>query len=98
MRGIACVLLVLAACGDDGTPTEAASLMGTTMAVKSAYSKSFNGVDGSGAAVLGWKVDFVNATVGTGCKADGVKVIAKIASTSTEAPSGRLEQPTAMRV
>jgi hypothetical protein len=78
MRGIACILLVLAACGDDGTPTEAASLMNAMPAVKSAYSKSFKGADGAGATVLGWKVDFVTAGPGTGCKADGIKVVGSV--------------------
>jgi len=78
MRGIACILLVLAACGDDGTPTEAASLSNAMPAVKSAYSKSFKGADGAGVTVLGWKVDFISGGVGTGCKADGVKVVASV--------------------
>src|SRR5882724_13674279 len=86
MRGIACVLLVLAACGDDGTPTAAATLMGENPAVHSAYSKSFKGADGTGTTVLGWKIDFVGASAGTGCKVEGVKVLASIGIFSTQTP------------
>lgn len=86
MRGIACVLLVLAACGDDGTPTAAATLMGETPKVQSAYSKSFKGADGTGVTVLGWKVDFIQQGVGTGCKADGVKVLASIGIFTSQTP------------
>jgi len=78
MRRIACVLLVLAACGDDGTPTQMATLTGALPAVKSAYSRPFKGADGTGTSVLGWKVDFVNVGAGTGCKADGIKVVASV--------------------
>ena len=78
MRGIACILLVLAACANDGTPTEAASLSNAMPTVKSAYSKSFKGADGAGTNVLGWKVDFISASAGTGCKADGIKVVGSL--------------------
>lgn len=78
MRGIASLMLLLAACGDDGTPTAAATLMGTGTTVKSAYSRPFKGADGTGTQVLGWKVDFVNVGAGTGCKADGIKVIGSV--------------------
>lgn len=90
MRGIACVLLVLAACGDDGTPTEAASLMNASPTVKSAYSKSFKGADGAGTTVLGWKVDFIASDVGTGCKADGIKVVASVGIYTSQEPSSGL--------
>jgi hypothetical protein len=86
MRGIACILLVLAACGDDGTPTAASTLMGASPTVKSAYSKSFKGADGTGTIVLGWKIDFVDAGAGTGCKAEGVKVVASIGIFTSQTP------------
>ena len=78
MRGFACLLLVLAACGNDGTPTQAASLDNAMPTVKSAYSKSFKAADGNGTSVLGWKVDFISSDAGTGCKADGIKVVASV--------------------
>jgi hypothetical protein len=87
MRRFACLLLVLAACGDDGTPTEMASLMGASPTVKSAYSKSFKGPDGTGTTVLGWKVDFVNVDVGTGCKTDGIKVVASVGIFTSQQPT-----------
>ncbi len=52
--------------------------MNATPAVASAYSKSFKGADGTGTSVLGWKVDFITGGPGTGCKADGIKIVASI--------------------
>lgn len=78
MHRLALLLVVLAACGDDGTPTGAASTMGFDTKTKSSYSKPFTGADGAGNTVLGWKIDFTSANSGTGCKADGVKVVATI--------------------
>src|SRR5262249_17904178 len=65
-------------CSDDGTPTGAATLMGSTKPVKSTYSKPFTAKDGTGTTVLGWKVVFTGANAGTGCKAEGVKSLAAV--------------------
>ena len=76
---LACFLLILtAACADNGTGTGAANLTYEVPAVKSAYAKTFKGVDGAGTTVLGWKLEFTDAAPNTGCKSDGVMVVASV--------------------
>ncbi|MGE5185453.1 MAG: hypothetical protein ACM31C_25490 [Acidobacteriota bacterium] len=80
MQRLACLLVIFAAaCTDDGTGTGAAMLTYETPSVRSAYSKTFKGTDGTGTTVLGWKIEFTDAAPGTGCKSDSAaKVIASV--------------------
>ena len=88
MQRLACVLVILAACSDDGTGTGAADLTYVVPTIKSVFSKTFKGADGNGTNVLGWKLEFTGSAVGTGCKADSVKIDASIGIfTSQPAPT-----------
>jgi hypothetical protein len=77
MHRLACLCVVLVACSS-GKGTGAASLMGPTTATKSVTASSFDGADGSGAMVRGWRLDFLEAGPGTDCTDNSVKVSATI--------------------
>ncbi len=91
MQRLVCALVILAACGDDGTGMGAANLTYVVPSIQSAYSKPFKGADGNGTEVLGWKIEMTGSPVGTGCKKDGIKVDSSVgiftsqAATSTTA-------------
>jgi len=93
MQRLACVLVILAACSDDGTGTGAADLTYVVPTIRSSFSKSFKGADGNGTTVLGWKLEFTGSDVGTGCKKDSLKVDASIGIfTSQPAPTTGMGQ------
>jgi hypothetical protein len=77
MHRLACICVVLAACSS-GKGTGAATLMGPTIATKSVTATSFDGADGSGTMVRGWRIDFLEAGPGTDCTDNSVKVSATI--------------------
>ncbi len=95
MQRLACLLVILtAACGDDGTGTGEATLSYVMPSVKSAYAKTFKGVDGSGTTVLGWKIELTDAAPGTGCKASGVKVQASVGIFTSQTSGTFADLPT----
>jgi hypothetical protein len=77
MHRLACVCVVLAACSS-GKGTGEATLMGPTVATKSVTATSFDGADGSGSMVRGWRLDFLEAGPGTDCTDNSIKVSATI--------------------
>lgn len=77
MHRLACVCVVLAACSS-GKGTGEATLMGPTIATKSVTASSFDGADGSGAMVRGWRLDFFEAGPGADCTDGGLKVSATV--------------------
>ena len=58
--------LITAACGG-GTETGEASLSNTQPPVKSASAKPFQGADGAGMMVLGWKIELYKDDAGASC-------------------------------
>ena len=77
MHRLACVCVVLAACSS-GKGTGEATLMGPTTSTKSVTASSFDGADGSGAMVRGWRLDIFEAGPGADCTDGGLKVSATI--------------------
>lgn len=84
MHRLACVCVVLAACSS-GKGTGEATLMGPTLTTKSATATSFDGLDGSGTKVRGWRIDFLVAGPGTDCTDNSVKVAATLGIFTTQA-------------
>jgi len=82
MHRLACVCVVLAsvvlACSS-GKGTGEATLMGPAASTKSVTASSFDGSDGSGNMVRGWRLDFFEAGPGADCTDAGLKVSATIA-------------------
>jgi len=78
---LACVVL---ACSS-GKGTGEATLMGPTISTKSVTASSFDGSDGSGAMVRGWRLDFFEAGPGADCTDGGLKVSATIGIFTTMA-------------
>ncbi|MBV8757633.1 MAG: hypothetical protein JO257_10170 [Deltaproteobacteria bacterium] len=52
--------------------------MGPTLTTKSATATSFDGADGAGTMVRGWRIDFLVAGPGTDCTDNSVKVAATV--------------------
>lgn len=77
MHRLACICVVLAACSS-GKGTGEATLMGPTTPTKSVTATSFDGDDGTGTKVRGWRLDFLDAGPGTDCTDNSVKVSATI--------------------
>lgn len=59
--------------------------MGPTIATKSVTATSFDGADGSGAMVRGWRLDFFEAGPGADCTDGALKVSATIGIFTTMA-------------
>ena len=62
-----------------------ATLMGPTIATKSVTASSFDGADGTGAMVRGWRLDFFEAGPGADCTDGSLKVSATIGIFTTMA-------------
>src|SRR5437763_12015062 len=77
MHRLACVCVVLAACSS-GKGTGEATLTGPTIGTKSVTATAFDGADGTGAMVRGWRLDFFEAGPGADCTDGGLKVSATI--------------------
>lgn len=79
MLRLACVLVVVAACGADSGPgTGAAMLTGVVPQVQSAAASSFTGPDANGTKVLGWTIDLYSTAPGSDCKSKGTKIAASV--------------------
>src|SRR5512140_1805796 len=76
MYRLACLVVVVAACGGSGFTTDAASLTGLN--VKSAGATSFVGADAAGTMVMGWTIEFFSEGPGADCKSSDVIPVASI--------------------
>jgi hypothetical protein len=78
MQRIACLLIVLSAACGGGTESGPATLSGVIPAPKSAGARVFEGADGEGNMVLGWKIEFFEQAPGADCLSEDTKVVAAI--------------------
>src|SRR5688572_21550538 len=84
MQRLACLLILIAACGG-GTKTEEASLIGAMPTVLSSAARPFTDVDGSGNMVLGWDIDLFDEAAGAGCSGLDDHIVATIAIYTNQA-------------
>lgn len=78
MKRIAYLALLMAGACTTGLDTGTASLTGVTPAPKSATVTAFEGEDGTGTKVLGWKIEFFEEAPGQDCLSAELNVVAKI--------------------
>jgi len=86
MQRLACLVIVIAACGG-GTKTEEASLTGAKPTIKSSAAKPFTGADANGNMVLGWTIEMYEEGPGADCTNDDNNIVASIAIFSNQ-PAG----------
>src|SRR5262245_30691286 len=84
MTRLACLLIVIAACGG-GTPTEKASLTGAMPAIKSSAAKPFTDTEGNGKNVLGWDIELYEDKPGADCTSSDTNVVANLAIFTNQA-------------
>ncbi|HEY5951577.1 MAG TPA: hypothetical protein VIV40_39055 [Kofleriaceae bacterium] len=89
MQRIACLLIgITAACGG-GTDSGPASLTGTTPPGKSVGARTFEGADGAGNMVLGWKLEFFEQGPGADCLSEDTKVVASVGIYTNQAAGSK---------
>ena len=92
MQRIACLLIgITAACGG-GTESGPATLTGTTPPGKSVGARVFEGADGEGNQVLGWKLEFFEQGPGADCLSAETNVVASIGIYTRQAAGGTQPQ------
>jgi len=78
MQRLACLLIgITAACGG-GTDSGPATLTGVQPPGKSVGARTFAGVNGDGANVLGWKLEFFEQGPGADCLSSETTVVASV--------------------
>jgi hypothetical protein len=87
MERIALLLIVLAAACGGGTESGPATLTGVMPAPKSAGARIFEGADGEGNTVMGWKIEFFEQAPGADCLSEDTKVVAAIGIYTRQAAS-----------
>ena len=87
MHRLACACVLLMACGG-GNGTGEATLMGPTVATKSATATAFFESDAGGTMVRGWTIDFFEAGPGADCTDGGLKVSASLGIWTNQAADG----------
>jgi hypothetical protein len=78
MQRIACLVIALTAACGGGTESGPATLSGVMPAPRSAGARVFEGADGEGNMVLGWKIEFFENSPGADCLSEETKVVAAI--------------------
>jgi hypothetical protein len=95
MKRFAYVALLFAGACTSGVGTGTGSLSGVDPAAKSATATAFQGENGAGVKVHGWKIEFFADEPGADCFSTDLEVVAKIGiftnTPVTEAPQGLLQ-------
>ena len=78
MQRLACLLIVIAACGG-GTKSDEASLTGARPTIKSSAAKPFTGADANGVMVLGWTIEMYEEGPGADCLNEDNNIVASVA-------------------
>jgi hypothetical protein len=92
MQRLACLLIgITAACGGSDTDSGPASLTGVSPPPMSVGARIFEGADGAGNMVMGWKLEFFEQGPGADCLSADTKVVAAI-GIYTNQPAGSKPQ------
>jgi hypothetical protein len=78
MNRLACLLVFAAACGGSGFETAEAMVTGIVPSPQSASATSFNGADGAGNMVMGWKISLWEQGAGADCMSNDTHRVAAI--------------------